>query len=68
MVWLWAIIHGGTADRNVVMCNVCGPLYIAVHSGNADRSMFMCCGCGPLYKAVQQIVVLLCAVAVGHCT
>ena len=68
VLWLWAIAHTGTADRIIVMYCGCGPLYIEVHSGTADRSIVMCCGCGPLYIAVVQIIVLLCAVVVGHCT
>ena len=68
MLWLWVNVHSDTADRSIVMSCGCGPLYIAVHSGTADRSVIKCCGCGPLYIAVQQIVVLLCAAAVGHCT
>ena len=69
MLWLWAIVHSGKADRSKVMCCGSGPLYIAVkqivvlyvlwlwaivHSGKADRSMVMCCGCGPFYIAVHS--------------
>ena len=65
MLWLWAIVHSRTADGSIFMGCVCGALYIAVISDKADRSIVMCCGCGPLYIAVQQIEVLICAVAVG---
>ena len=68
VLWLWAVVVNGTADRSIFKYCGCGPLYIELHSGTENFSIVMCCGCGPLYIALQEIVVLFCAVAVGHCT